>query len=212
LRAFFREFLELFFPEVAARLDFARVVFLDKEVFTDVPEGSRRELDLVAQVYTQEGTPELILLHIEVQAQREREFPYRMFEYYALLRLRYKVPVFPVAVYLVAGIDGLSDEARKSLLINIIETYMRLSETEEEEFRRLIRQEELQEVTHMLTIYEERGIIKGKRDALLKQLRFKFGDVPEAVAAKVQAIDTEAALDALLERVLQATTLADMGL
>jgi hypothetical protein len=52
LRAFFREFLELFFPEVAARLDFARVVFLDKEVFTDVPEGSRRELDLVAQAYT----------------------------------------------------------------------------------------------------------------------------------------------------------------
>jgi hypothetical protein len=281
LRAFFREFLELFFPEVAARLDFARVMFLDKEVFTDVPEGSRRELDLVAQVYTQDGAPELILLHIEVQAQREREFPYRMFEYYALLRLRYKVPVFPVVVYLVAGTGGLSemayeerlfgrailtfrfqavglpdlssddyravdnplapalsalmqpgslgrtlqkalslrqtlgssvDEARKSLLINIIETYMRLSETEEEEFRHLIRREELQEVTHMLTIYEERGIIKGKRDALLKQLRFKFGDVPEAIAAKVQAVDTEAELDRLLERVLQATTLADMGL
>ncbi|MGH8066228.1 MAG: Rpn family recombination-promoting nuclease/putative transposase [Candidatus Entotheonellia bacterium] len=281
MQAFFHEFLELFFPEVAARLDFGRVVFLDKEVFTDVPEGSRRELDLVAQVYTQDGAPELILLHIEVQAQREREFPYRMFEYYALLRLRYKVPVFPVVVYLVARTGGLSevayeerlfgqailtfrfqsvglpdlasddyravdnplapalsalmqpgslgrtlqkalslrqtlgspvDEARKSLLINIIETYMRLSETEDEEFRRLIRQEELQEVTQMLTIYEERGIIKGKRDALLKQLRFKFGDVPEAVAAKVQAIDTEAELDALLERVLQANTLADMGL
>jgi hypothetical protein len=204
-----------------------------------------------------------------------------MFEYYALLRLRYKVPVFPVVVYLVAGTGGLSetsyeerlfgqailtfrfqsvglpdlssddcrtvdnslapalsalmqpsslgrtlqkalslrqtlshpvDEARKSLLINIIETYMRLSETEEEEFRRLIRREELQEVTNMLTIYEERGIIKGKRDALLKLLCFKFADVPEAVAAKVQAIDTEAELDALLERVLQAKTLADMGL
>jgi hypothetical protein len=47
LRAFFQEFLELFFPEVAARLDFARVTFLDKEVFADVPEGSRRGLDLV---------------------------------------------------------------------------------------------------------------------------------------------------------------------
>jgi hypothetical protein len=89
---------------------------------------------------------------------------------------------------------------------------MRLSETEEEEFRRLIRREELQEVTQMLTIYEERGISKGKRDALLKQLRFKFGDVPEAVSAKVQVIDTEAELDTLLERVLQANTLADMGL
>jgi hypothetical protein len=67
-------------------------------------------------------------------------------------------------------------------------------------------------VTQILTIYEERGIIKGKRDALLKLLRFKFGDVPEAAAAKVQAIGTEAELDALLERVLQANTLADMDL
>jgi hypothetical protein len=87
-----------------------------------------------------------------------------------------------------------------------------LSETEEEEFRRLIRREESQEVTHMLTIYEERGIIKGKRDALLKLLRFKFADVPEAIAAKVQAIDMEAELDRLLQRVLQANTLTDMGL
>jgi hypothetical protein len=87
-----------------------------------------------------------------------------------------------------------------------------LSQAEEEEFRRLIRQEELQEVTQMLTIYEERGIIKSKRDALLKQLRFKFGDVPEAVSAKVQSVDMEAELDTLLERVLQANTLADMGL
>jgi hypothetical protein len=43
-------------------------------------------------------------------------------------------------------------------------------------------------------------------------LRFKFGNVPEAVAAKVQAIDTEAELDTLLERVLRANTLADMEL
>ncbi len=49
LRTFFREFLELFFPDVAARLDFSRVRFLDKEAFTDLPDGSRREADLVAQ-------------------------------------------------------------------------------------------------------------------------------------------------------------------
>jgi hypothetical protein len=116
LNAFFREFLALFFPAVAARLDFTRVTFLDKEVFTDVPTGSRRELDIVAQVYTLDGTPELILLHIEVQAQREREFPYRMFEYYTLLRLRYKVPVFPVVVYLTAGTGGLREAVYEETL------------------------------------------------------------------------------------------------
>ena len=81
------------------------------------------------------------MLHIEVQAQREREFPYRMFDYDVLLRLRSKVPVFPVVGSRILGTGGLSDEARKSLLINISQTYMRLSEMEEEEFRRLMRRE-----------------------------------------------------------------------
>ena len=40
----------------------------------------------------------------------------------------------------------------------------------------------------------------------------KFGDLPEAIAVKVQAIDTEAELDALLERVLRAKALDDMRL
>jgi hypothetical protein len=52
LRAFFREFMELFFPDAAARLDFSTVVFLDKEVFTDLPTGRQRLLHLVAQAQT----------------------------------------------------------------------------------------------------------------------------------------------------------------
>jgi hypothetical protein len=281
LQSFFREFLALFFPDVAARPDFTRVTFLDKEVFTHVPEGRRRELDLVARAYTLDGTPELILLHIEVQAWRDSDFSYRMFEYYALLRVRHKLPVLPIMVYLTAETGGLHeatyeealfgrsiltfrfggvglpdlaadhyreadnplcpalaalmrpsalgrvlqkalslqatlasavDEARKSLLINIIETYLTLTEREEEEFRQAIGQSHLQEVTHMLTIYEERGILKGKRDLLLKQLHIKFGVLPDAISAKVQAIDTEAELDTLAERVLSASTLAEMGL
>lgn len=64
----------------------------------------------------------------------------------------------------------------------------------------------------MLTIYEERGILKGKRDLLLKLLRRKFGDLPEAMAAKIQGIEDEAELDGLGERVLSARTIEDMGL
>ena len=52
LQAFFREFMELFYLDVAARLDFSRVSFLDKETFTDFPQGDQREADIVAQVYT----------------------------------------------------------------------------------------------------------------------------------------------------------------
>ena len=104
------------------------------------------------------------------------------------------------------------DEARKALLVNLVETYMTLGTREEDDFRRLLGQQELQGVTEMLTVYEERGIIKGKREALLMLLQCKFGDLPEAVVARVQTIDTDAALDALLGRVLRATTLGDMGL
>jgi hypothetical protein len=266
---------------VAARLDFSRVTFLDKEMFTDVPEGSQRELDLVAEVYTLDGEPELVYLHLEVEAERRRTFPHRMFEYYALLRLRRKSPVFPVVVYLSPGAGGLTqetytetlfgreiltfryecvglpdlsaddylevnnplapglsalmktsqlgrtlqkiisirrtverdlDEARKALLLNIIETYLKLSETEEEEFRRMISQEESQEVRQVLTVYEERGIIKGQRKSVLQLLRLRFGDLPENVVAKIQAIEDATELDALLERAVKANSLEEMGL
>ena len=281
LRAFFREFLELFFPDAAERLDFSRVSFLDKELFTDLPEGSRRELDLLAQTYTRDGEPELILVHVEVQARREREFPYRMFEYYALLRLRHRVPVFPVVIYLSPGAGGLMreqyaeaifgrdvltfrydcvglpdlsaddylerenplapalsalmkpagagralqkalalrqtllgsvDEARQSLLVNLVETCLKLDAAEEQAFRQVVGQQELGEVRRMLTIYEERGIIIGKRDTLLQQLRLKFGELPESVVARVQELDTSEELETLLARILTAGSLSEMGL
>lgn len=103
LRAFFREFLELFFPAVAARLDFSRVTFLDKELFTDIPAGRRREADVVAEVSSREGTPELVLVHVEVEGRRRPQFPERMFRYYCLLRLRRALPVYPIALVLGRG-------------------------------------------------------------------------------------------------------------
>ena len=47
LEAFLKDFLELFFPEVAERLDFKTLRPLDKEVFTGFPEGSRRQVDFL---------------------------------------------------------------------------------------------------------------------------------------------------------------------
>jgi hypothetical protein len=110
LRAFFQEFMELFFPDVAARLDFARITFLDKELFTDLPEGEQRDADLVAEAYTVDGEPELILTHIEVQAWRRGTFPARMHTYYMMLYLRHRVPVLPIAIFLSPGAGGLTEE------------------------------------------------------------------------------------------------------
>lgn len=108
-------FLELFFPKVAKRLDFATLRFLDKELFTDFPEGSLREADVVAELETHQGEPELVLIHIEVQARPEKDFGKRMYEYYALLQLRYRVPVFPIVMYLRGG-EGLIGEEYRVVL------------------------------------------------------------------------------------------------
>ena len=287
LRAFFREFMELFFPEVAARLDFARVTFLDRELFTDLPEGDVREPDLVAQTYTQDGSPELALIHAEVQATRRTIVRYRIFEYYVLLRLRYKLPVFPMVLYLAPGTGGIAreiyteslfgqeiltfqyaalgipdldaddylaqanplapalaalmrasaagrarqkqislqrvatsglDDARKFLLNNIIETYTKLTEEEEEQFQQMLEQPEAKEAKQMISVYEmrgreagrEEGFLIGKRDTLLRLLRLRFGAVSEAVEARIEAITSSDTLDALLDQALTASALQDI--
>jgi len=108
------------------------------------------------------------------------------------------------------------DEARKSLLVNVIETYLPLSATEALQFEALMGQEQAEEAREMLTIYEERGIIKGilrgKRDMLLRQLRRRFGDLPEHLEARVRSIEAPDELDDLLDRFVDARSLDEMRL
>ncbi len=109
LEKFLKDFLELFFPDVAERLDFGTVRFLDKELPMDFPRGTTREVDVVARLETHQGEPEIVLVHVEVQSRPEKDFARRMFEYSALLWLRDQTPIFPVVLYLQGG-KGLTDE------------------------------------------------------------------------------------------------------
>jgi predicted transposase YdaD len=115
LEALLRDFLELFFPEAAARFDFQTLRLVDKEVFANVPEGEVRQADVVARLETRDGEPELVLVHVEVQSEPKSDFPRRMFEYYSVLRLHYGVPVFPIALYLRGGPPSPLAEYRESL-------------------------------------------------------------------------------------------------
>jgi hypothetical protein len=115
LERLLQDFLELFFPEVAARLDFRTLQFVDKEVIANVPDGTVREADIVAKLETREGGPELVLVHVEVQTEPESDFPRRMFEYYSVLRLHYGIPVLPIALYLRGGPHSRLSEYRESL-------------------------------------------------------------------------------------------------
>ena len=98
LKAFFEEFLRLFHPAQAAQVDFREVTFLDKETFTDVAHGERRELDLVVRVRTRAGAQEMVLVHVELEARARRGFAARMFRYYKALTLRHACGVFPIAL------------------------------------------------------------------------------------------------------------------
>jgi len=98
LRAFFSDFLALFLPNIAESIDPEDITFLDPQTFTDVPEGQLRLADLVAQVRTLDGKPELVRIHTEVQSQHDADLGLRVWEYNALLRLRVGHPVISVVL------------------------------------------------------------------------------------------------------------------
>jgi len=98
ISTFFLEFLELFAPDVCAYVDEASLVFLDKEVFTDVTSGESHEADLVARAKFR-GQEAFFLVHVETQAQPQTEYGRRMFRYFARFHEKYHLPVYPIAVF-----------------------------------------------------------------------------------------------------------------
>jgi hypothetical protein len=100
---------------------------LDKEVFGDLAEGTRHVVDLLARVRLRAERrrrptgssaggpgqaaspaaggdlaaerPTYVLVHIETQAQQQRDFARRMHRYFESLDLRHALPVYPIAVF-----------------------------------------------------------------------------------------------------------------
>ncbi len=98
LTTFFIEFLDLFFPQVLAYLDRSSIEFLDKEVFTDVTAGERHEVDLVVKA-SFKGQDAHFLVHVKTQSSPEPNFPMRMFIYFSRLYAKYRLPVYPIALF-----------------------------------------------------------------------------------------------------------------
>jgi hypothetical protein len=287
LERLFEEFLELFFPDIAGKLDFQTLRFLDKEIFANVPEGEVREADIVARLQTREGREQLVLVHVEIQLESKADFARRMFHYYSILRLHYGLPVVPIALYLRGGPrtrraeyrEALFDEeylvfryqvvalARfraeayvgagalgaalsalmgrgsrhpaelrlsmleriaespvvevvKFLLVNVIETYFVLSKDDTEKYLRLLARKENRAVQDLELTWADKlmekgrqaGVIEGKRETLSRQLRVKFGPLPEDVMNRIAAIGTLAELDTYLDRIPTAKSLVEIGL
>jgi hypothetical protein len=86
------------------------VTFRNPEVFIDLPQGERRTADVVATVRSLEEEPELVIVHVEIQRDREPHFGHRMFQFYVALRQRENKPVIPIALVFYTGREDIARE------------------------------------------------------------------------------------------------------
>lgn len=96
-------------PDIGKELDLARgFQYLDKELTEMYPQPTTpsrsRVVDKLVKVYLRNGSERWILLHLEVQGSYSKEFPKRMFEYFAKLFVKHGHPVAAIAI--LTGKDG----------------------------------------------------------------------------------------------------------
>jgi antitoxin component of RelBE/YafQ-DinJ toxin-antitoxin module len=97
LSEFFADFLRLFVPDLATRLDHTELVPLDKELLGEDPPAKRHEVDLLVRARMRDE-PAAFLIHVEAQAQHQPDFARRMFRYFTRLHEAHGKPVYPIAV------------------------------------------------------------------------------------------------------------------
>src|SRR5580692_5839887 len=97
IQTFFLEFLELLLPQVRDYIDGTSFELLDKELFTDVTAGDQHEVDVVVKVRFK-GKETFFLIHVENQAQPQKDFGKRMFGYFARLYQKYGLPIYPIVL------------------------------------------------------------------------------------------------------------------
>jgi hypothetical protein len=101
LEAYFQDFMQFFFPQVHADIDWSRGYdFLDQELRQVVRDAElgKRLVDKLVKVWKRSGEETWVLAHIEIQSQEESNFSDRMFVYYYRLRDRYKRPIASLAI------------------------------------------------------------------------------------------------------------------
>ena len=119
------------------------------------------------------------------------------------------------------------DPARRSLLVDFVETYLPLAGSEKTEFQQIVTaDQEYAEVEKMITVYEKEGIRKGRQEgrqeglakgrqeglqeALILQLEKRFGKLDDAVKRRVRRLRSVERLDSLLLAVLDAQSVEDL--
>jgi hypothetical protein len=101
LQRFFRAFLAFCFPNVHAIIDWeVAPKFLDKELQPLAPTHAQGQcvVDVLVEVKWLEGDAGWLMVHVELQAQPDRDFPLRMWVYHYRIWDRYQRPLVSLAV------------------------------------------------------------------------------------------------------------------
>jgi hypothetical protein len=101
LDVYFQPFLAFFFPLIHDDIDWSRGFEpLDKELQQIAPKAAqgRRYVDKLVKVWRKNGREVWVLLHVEVQTQRQRSFARRMYVYNYRIFDRYNRRVVSLAV------------------------------------------------------------------------------------------------------------------
>jgi flagellar biosynthesis/type III secretory pathway protein FliH len=98
---FFKDFLSLCYPEIFKDIVWEKgYEFLDKELQTINKKTLIRKkiVDKLIKVWQKSGKEAWVLLHLEIQGQKDINFSERMFTYYYRLFDRYHVPISSIAI------------------------------------------------------------------------------------------------------------------
>lgn len=118
LDVFFKDFATFCFTQIAKAIDWEKgYTFLDKELHSitkDAVKG-QRTVDKLVKVFKKGGEEVWVLIHLEVQSQKDNNFSERMYTYQYRLFDRYRVPVASIAVLIDTNKDWIPSVYQSSI-------------------------------------------------------------------------------------------------
>ncbi len=72
---------------------------MDKEIFSEFVQTKEYEVDILVKVKIA-GEERFVLIHIENQAKKQGGFGGRMFDYFAVVRAKFGLRIYPIAIFL----------------------------------------------------------------------------------------------------------------
>ena len=103
------------------------------------------------------------------------------------------------------------DHAKMQMIAGFVDSYLRLNVEEERLFRNevdVLRPDDKETVMQLTTSWEEKGMHRGKTELVVRLLRRRFGDLPQVLEARIDALSDER-LGEMAEALLDFTSLAD---